>query len=556
VAQDADSYNLALAERISVSQSRLDSLLRANQAVVEHLDLAIVLRRIVETAVELVGAQYGALGVLSPDGSLEQLVQVGMTPEEVAAIGHLPRGHGLVGALTDNRRPIRLRHLTDDPRSVGMPAGHPAMDSFLGVPIQVRGAAYGNLYLTNQSSGEFSQEDEELVTALAATAGFAIDNARLFAETQRRQAWAMASAEVTAALLSTGQADPLGILASRTLTLSGADLVCVVRRRRDAERLVIETARGDRETALEGTTYAAAGSVAASVMEGRQPRLIDEADAAELPATPEREAGPTMAIPLVAAGHPQGALVVSRAPGHGRFTAVDVEMAADFAGRVSVAFQLARARDDQQRMLLLEDRGRIARDLHDNVIQQLFATGLDLQSVAGALASESLAERVNQSVDALDAAIAQIRTAIFALSSERSGRRTAVRHRIIDVVNELVRALPRTPQLEFTGPVDLVITGALADDVVAVVREALTNVIKHASAQQVSVAVTVADGVVSVEVIDDGVGIAPSDSPSGLANLRDRALSHGGTFLISAEAGGTRLNWSVPYGEPSQGDEV
>jgi signal transduction histidine kinase len=556
VAQDADSYNLALAERISVSQSRLDSLLRANQSVVEHLDLAIVLRRIVETAVELVGAQYGALGVLSPDGSLEQLVQVGMTPEEVAAIGHLPRGHGLVGALTDNRRPIRLRHLTDDPRSVGMPAGHPAMDSFLGVPIQVRGAAYGNLYLTNQSSGEFSQEDEELVTALAATAGFAIDNARLFAETQRRQAWAMASAEVTAALLSTGQADPLGILASRTLTLSGADLVCVVRRRRDAERLVIETARGDRETALEGTTYAAAGSVAASVMEGRQPRLIDEADAAELPATPEREAGPTMAIPLVAAGHPQGALVVSRAPGHGRFTAVDVEMAADFAGRVSVAFQLARARDDQQRMLLLEDRGRIARDLHDNVIQQLFATGLDLQSVAGALASESLAERVNQSVDALDAAIAQIRTAIFALSSERSGRRTAVRHRIIDVVNELVRALPRTPQLEFTGPVDLVITGALADDVVAVVREALTNVIKHASAQQVSVAVTVADGVVSVEVIDDGVGIAPSDSPSGLANLRDRALSHGGTFLISAEAGGTRLNWSVPYGEPSQGDEV
>jgi signal transduction histidine kinase len=556
VAQDADSYNLALAERISVSQSRLDSLLRANQAVVEHLDLAIVLRRIVETAVELVGAQYGALGVLSPDGSLEQLVQVGMTPEEVAAIGHLPRGHGLVGALTDNRRPIRLRHLTDDPRSVGMPAGHPAMDSFLGVPIQVRGAAYGNLYLTNQSSGEFSQEDEELVTALAATAGFAIDNARLFAETQRRQAWAMASAEVTAALLSTGQADPLGILASRTLTLSGADLVCVVRRRRDAERLVIETARGDREAALEGTTYAAAGSVAASVMEGRQPRLIDEADAAELPATPEREAGPTMAIPLVAAGHPQGALVVSRAPGHGRFTAVDVEMAADFAGRVSVAFQLARARDDQQRMLLLEDRGRIARDLHDNVIQQLFATGLDLQSVAGALASESLAERVNQSVDALDAAIAQIRTAIFALSSERSGRRTAVRHRIIDVVNELVRALPRTPQLEFTGPVDLVITGALADDVVAVVREALTNVIKHASAQQVSVAVTVADGVVSVEVIDDGVGIAPSDSPSGLANLRDRALSHGGTFLISAEAGGTRLNWSVPYGEPSQGDEV
>ncbi|HUG49412.1 MAG TPA: GAF domain-containing protein, partial [Terrimesophilobacter sp.] len=257
-----DPHNLvALEDRVTVSQGRLKSLLRANQAVAEHLDLGTVLRRIVETAVELVGAQYGALGVLAPDGRLEQLVQVGMSAEEVAAIGHLPRGLGLVGALSDDRRPIRLRHLADDPRSVGIPAGHPPMDSFLGVPVQVRGAAYGNLYLTNQDSGEFSQEDEELVTALAATAGAAIDNARLFAETQRRQAWAVASAEATAALLSSETGDPLGLLASRTLTLSGADLVCVVRRTDDPTRLVIETARGDGEETLEGTAFPAAGSL-------------------------------------------------------------------------------------------------------------------------------------------------------------------------------------------------------------------------------------------------------------------------------------------------------
>ncbi|GAB3043859.1 hypothetical protein GCM10027052_27550 [Parafrigoribacterium mesophilum] len=418
----------------------------------------------------------------------------------------------------------------------------------------MRGTSYGNLYLTNQASGEFSGEDEELVIALAATAGFAIDNARLFAETQRRQAWAMASAEVTAALLSTEEANPLALLASRTLTLSGADLVCVVRSSPDTEHLVIETACGDGEDTLEGAVFEAAGSIAASVMAGRQPRLIGDADAAELPTTPERKAGPTMAIPLVAAGHPNGALIVSRATGRGRFTAVDVEMAADFAGRVSVAFQLAKARDDQQRMLLLEDRGRIARDLHDNVIQQLFATGLDLQSVVGLLAPGALSERVSQSVDALDAAIAQIRTAIFALSSERGGRHTAARHRIIDVVNELVRALPRTPQLEFAGPVDLVVTGALADDVVAVVREGLTNVIKHASAQQVSVAVTVADGRITVEVIDDGVGIAPTENPSGLDNLRDRAFAHGGSFRATAEAVGTHLSWSVPYADTPQRD--
>jgi signal transduction histidine kinase len=552
-----DPHNfVALEDRVTVSQGRLRSLLRANQAVAEHLDLATVLRRIVETAVELVDAQYGALGVLSPDGRLEQLVQVGMSAEEVAAVGHLPRGLGLVGALSDDRRPIRLRHLADDPRSVGIPAGHPPMDSFLGVPVQVRGATYGNLYLTNQASGEFSEVDEELVTALAATAGFAIDNARLFAETQRRQAWAVASAEVTAALLSSEPGDPLGLLASRTLTLSGADLVCVVRRSDDPTRLVIETARGDGEESLEGTAFAAAGSVSESVIEGGQPRLVGEVDAADLPSTPARKTGPTMAIPFMESGRTQGALVVSRAAGRGHFAPVDVDMAADFAGRVSVALRLARARDDQQRMLLLEDRGRIARDLHDNVIQQLFATGLDLQSVVGALPTGALAERVNKSVDAMDAAITQIRTAIFALSNQRDRERPTVRHRIIDVVNELVHALPRTPQLQFAGPVDFVVTGGFADDVVAVVREALTNVIKHAAAQRVSVALTVAGGHITVEVIDDGVGVPGTGNRSGLSNMDERALSHGGIFSVSSEGGQTRLLWSVPFSEGTEKDTI
>ena len=533
----------------TLSQVRLQSLLRANQAVAEHLDLATVLRRIVETAVELVSAQYGALGVLSPDGRLEQLVQVGMSAAEVAAVGHLPRGLGLVGALLEDQHPIRLRNLADDPRSVGIPPGHPLMDSFLGVPIQVHGTTYGNLYLTNQASGQFSEEDEDLVAALAATAGFAIDHARLFAETQQRQAWAVASAEVTAALLSSEPGDPLGLLAARTLTLSDADLVCVVRRTDDPTRLVIETARGDGDDALEGTAFLAAGSVSESVIEGGQPRLIGEADAAELPLTPARKDGPTMAIPLVESGRTEGALLVSRHPGHGHFAAVNLEMAADFAGRVSVALRLARARDDRQRMLLLEDRGRIARDLHDNVIQQLFAAGLDLQSIVGALPAGALAARVNQSVDALDAAIAQIRTAIFALSSQRNSGRVTVRHRIIDVVNELVRALSRTPQLEFNGPVDLVVTGELADDVVAVVREALTNVARHASARQVSVVLTVADGDITVEVVDDGVGIAGTDNRSGLANLSERARTHGGTFSVVSDSGQTRLRWCVPLSE-------
>lgn len=534
-----------LANHVTATQGRLRALLRANQAVVEHLDLSTVLHRIVETAVELVNAQYGALGVLAPDGSLEQLIQVGMSASEVEAIGHLPKGLGLVGALTDEQHPIRLQHLAEDPRSLGFPTGHPPMDSFLGVPVRVRGEVYGNLYLTNQSSGEFSAEDEQLVTALASTAGFAIDNARLFADSQRRQLWAAASAEITAALLSSEQGDFVELLTSRTLTLANADLVCIVRPTDDVQQLVIETARSRDGTDLEGTLFSAAGSIAASVIEGGQPRLVDETEALGTAPTPGRKAGPTMAIPLVASGSTHGALVVSRSPGGGRFTSADLEMAADFAGRISVAMQLASARADQQRLLLFEDRSRIARDLHDHVIQQLFAAGLELQNVAGALEPGAIADRVSRSIDTLDATIARIRTVIFALSRTHSDNPT-LRHRIIDLANELADALPPEPQIEFTGPVDLVITDSIADDIVAVAREALTNVVKHASAEHVSLLIAVTENLVSLEIVDDGVGVSEVKRRSGLANLQQRALRRGGTFSFDSRVGQTHILWSVP----------
>ncbi|HEY5223507.1 MAG TPA: GAF domain-containing protein [Microbacteriaceae bacterium] len=540
-----------LANHVTATQGRLRALIRANQAVVEHLDLSTVLRTIVETAVELVGAQYCALAVLAPDGSLEQLVHVGMSESDVKAIGHLPVGLGLVGALTDEQRPIRLRHLAEDPRSTGFPAGHPPMDSFMGIPVRVRGEIYGNLYLTNQSSGEFTAEDEQLVTALAAAAGFAIENARLFADSQRRQAWAAASAEITAALLSSEQEDFVELLVSRTLTLANADLVCIVRLTDDVQHLVIETAHSKDGDAVQGTVFLAAGSIAASVIEGRQPRLVNDAEAIELIPTPGRIPGPTMAIPLVTSQGTDGALVVSRAPGRGHFSAVDLEMAADFAGRISVAMQLASARAGQQKMLLLEDRGRIARDLHDHVIQQLFGMGLELQSIAGALPPGAPADRIGSSIDTLDATIARIRTVIFALSRSHSDNPT-VRHRIIDLVNELAGVSSLEPQLEFSGPVDLVITDSLADDVVAVAREALTNVVKHASAQHVSLVVTAANGLVTLGTIDDGVGAPDVKRRSGLANLAERAAVRGGTFSFDSEPGRTHVLWSVPAAEASE----
>ena len=535
------------ARNVLSTQGRLRSLLKANQAIVEHLELPVVLRRIVDAAVELVGARYGALGVVAADGTLEQFINVGMTDEDLAAIGHLPRGHGLLGALIVDPRPIRLDDRADDPRSIELPSGHPPMDSFLGVPIRVRDEVFGNLYLSNHAGGRFTEEDEQLVTALAATAGIAIENARLFAETQRRQAWSAASAEINATLVSSDEANSISTLATRVLELAEADLVWVLLPTNDPTQYRVETARGMDQFTVEGTSISIAGSIVASVLEGHHPRLIDDGSMHELGLTEGRTIGPVMAVPLMADGHPQGVLYVARASGRPRFAMSDLEMAADFAGQASLAVELTAARVDRQRMVLLEERGRIARDLHDHVIQQLFATGLDLQNIAGSIGQSSVSDRIVQSVINLDAAISQIRTVIFALTLPNNDPRDTVRHWIIELANELAPGLARTPSVTFSGPVDLVVTADLADDVIAVTREALSNVVKHANAQNTSVSLAAVDGSVTLEIVDDGCGSGGSLRRSGVANLEQRALLRGGAFEFESDVTGTRIRWSAPF---------
>ena len=527
------------------TQSRLRALLRANQAVIEHLDLPVVLESIVASAVELVGAKYGALGVVSPDGGLEQFINVGMPPEEVARIGHLPEGHGLLGALIDNPHPIRVPMLSEHPLSVGFPAGHPPMTSFLGVPVRVRNEVYGNLYLTNQNSGEFSEEDEQLVTALAATAGIAIENARLFAEIRRRQAWAAASAEITAALLSTDEGDTLPILAARVLELSDADIVWVLEPTDDPARMTVSTARGLDEAIIQGMPFELAGTIAASALESRQPHQVDDGSATERMLSDSRPLGPVMAVPLLSTATAGGVLLVARLNGSPRFARGDLELAADFAGQASVAMELAAARRHRQRLAVLDDRGRIARDLHDRVIQQLFATGMELQSLAGT-ADGAVSESISRAVVDLDAAISQIRTVIFALTVSTHDPRDTVRHSIIDLANELAPHLTRMPTVSFAGPVDLVVTRELADDVVAVTREALANIVKHAGAEHSSVDLAVDDATVVLTIVDDGRGSESSGRRSGVANLEARARLRGGTFDFESDAGGTLVRWSVP----------
>ena len=531
------------AEQVLRTQGRLRSLLQANRIVVEELELEQVLRRIAEAAVSLVDAQYGALGVIAPDGHLEQFIHVGVPDDQATKIGHLPEGRGLLGAVIDERRSIRLEHLSDDPRSAGFPAHHPDMDGFLGVPIRVRDEVYGNLYLTNRVGGSFTQEDEELVTALAATAGAAIDNARLFDDSRRRQRWSAALAEVTSALLSGGSDDVLGVVADRVASVIDADLVCVVVPI-DVETLLVDTARGEGSSELSGLRYPAAGSLVGAALESGHVAVSSDGEGIG-PVDGRPAWGPTVAIPLVAFARPLGALTISRAVDGRRFTTAELEMAADFATQASVAIELARGRADRQRLELVEDRNRIARDLHDHVIQRLFGSGMSLQAIAST-APESTRSAIGEQVDAIDAAIAEIRTAVYALTA-RPEASPALRHRVLDVVAEATPGLASAPRLTFGGPVDLLVDGALADDVVAVVREGLSNVARHAAARTADVSIVVDEHQVAVTIDDDGRGMAhASRRSSGTANLRARAEQHGGELtVLGREAGGTRLTWTV-----------
>ncbi|GAA2073907.1 GAF domain-containing sensor histidine kinase [Microbacterium hatanonis] len=529
--------------------TQLRALLRANRAIVEDIDLPAVLRRVVESAVELVDAEYGALGVIGSDGSINQFIHVGMEVKTADAIGHPPAGHGLLGAVIAAADPIRLRHSADDPRAIGFPASHPPMGSFLGVPIRVRDRVFGNLYLTNARAGHFTSNDEHLTTSLAATAGVAIENAHLFAETQLRQRWAQAAAETTAAILSSETDDVIGLVATRILDLAEADLVGIVFPTDDPDMLRIGVARGVGADAFEGQLVPARGSISASVIEGRQPRLLDSFPVTRSGGVPTA-GGPALAVPLIAAARTLGVLVVTREVGRTSFTVADIGMVSDFADYVSVAMELSAARAAQQRMVLLEDRGRIARDLHDHVIQELFATGLDLHQTAGSLPSGPAVARIARAVDNLDLSISHIRTVIFALNA-REEETVSVRHRILDLAHELAPLLARTPNISFAGPVDLLITGHLADDVLAVAREALTNIARHAHANSTILQLTAADGQILLEVRDDGHGFTDKGRRSGLANLEQRAENRSGTFTVISVPGDTRVRWMVPFSQPA-----
>lgn len=545
----------------ALAQRRLRDLLDANASIVERLDLEVVLRRIVEAAMRLVDAPYGALGVIARNGGIERFIHVGMDAATVERIGHPPAGHGLLGAVITEHAPIRVPHLAEDSRSTGVPEHHPPMDAFLGVPVRVGDHVYGNLYLTSGDRGPFSEEDERLVVALAATAGIAIENAHLYDLAKTREIWSETTADVMAAMLEVSDESVLEVIAERVGALIDVDLV-VIAVPHGEDDLRVTTVHGAGAAALRGGVFPAAGTLAARALATQRAASVvgdadaeGGADADQAPVDWQPGSGPTVAIPLYSGSEPLGVLTLSRRLGASAFTDADLDLAFAFAGQASVAIEVVRAREDRRRLETNRDRARIARDLHDHVIQRLFGAGLSLQAVSGTVDAAASTVLETQ-IDSIDAAIKDIRTVVFALGAGERGSQKRTRDRLLDTVSEVSTGLSSTPRITFSGPLDSLIEAPLADELVAVLRECLTNTVKHAQAHHVEVAVEVADGVVVLTVIDDGRGIPGGTRLSGLANVTERARLRGGLCTITAESPtGTRIDWTAPVGGSGQSGE-
>jgi signal transduction histidine kinase len=544
------------ADEIRITHQRLRGLVAANRMIIGDLSLETLLQSIVQAACDLVDARYGALGVIAPGGdSLQSFITVGIDEQTAAEIGELPKGKGLLGALIEDPRPIRLARIDDDPRSAGLPPNHPPMTSFLGVPIAIRDEVFGNLYLTESARGQFSGDDEEVVLSLAATAGVAIENARLFEQAERRQRWLQASMEVTTQLLSADGDEPLQLIAREARAISDADIVTVVLPMPGRDTLMVEVVASREPTELAGYQFEPENTLSSQAIATGLPVMINDAThqhQVPMHLSTAIEAGAVMAVPLSTSNGVRGALVVGRVFGADPFDAEDLDMATTFANHAAVALELADARSSEQRIVVLEDRDRIARDLHDHVIQRLFAAGLSLDGMLGGLPDEER-RRISGVVDDIDETIKQIRTSIFELRGHLGPATGSVRTQLLGVIAEVRPLLPAEPQIEFAGPVDSVIPEAVVEDVFAVLREALTNIARHAEATAVHIRLTASANEAHLEIADDGVGLGTTTRRSGLANLRQRAELRGGSLTIESLADpppeprpGTRLHWTVP----------
>ncbi|SUA43606.1 sensor histidine kinase [Nocardia africana] len=539
-------------EDVIDARDQMDGLVEAMLAVTATLNLDDTLRTIVHAAMSLVGARYGAVGVVGPDGDLARFIHEGIDAETVTRIGHLPRGRGVLRVTLDDPKPLRLNDLGRHPESVGVPPQHPPMHSFLGVPLRIRGENFGSLYLTEKTGGHsFTADDEVLVSALASAAGIAVDNARLFGSAERRQRWIAATSDLTTEFL--GAADPETVLChvvdrARELTESERAWVAV---NPDPDVPIDEVtelhiAQSSGPNARLDRRIPVAGAIA-RVFRGSTSAAYPRIDTDDSSLFGE---GPVLLLPLHTGATALGVLVCGRPPGDPPYPGEVAALCEGFTEHAALALDQARMQQRVRELDVFADRDRIARDLHDHVIQRVFAIGLSLQGAIGYSHRADVRRRLSDAVDELQQVITDIRGSIYELHADTG--LTRLRQRIADIIRRHAEPAGLHVATHFTGPLDAV-PAELADHAEAVVAEAVSNAVRHAEADTVALDITV-DDVLTITVEDNGIGI-PTDADltvSGLSNLAHRACDAGGSFdrgpaeSPGPHGPGTRLTWTAP----------
>ena len=545
---------LTRVDHVVDDEARWKLLLNAFVTMAADLSLDGVLHRIVEVAGRLVGARYAALGVFSegPERRIRTFVHTGRPEGTADRIGDDPRtGRGLLGFIIDRPEPVRLHDIAEDPASYGLPGESPPMSSFLGVPVRIRDKMFGNLYLTEKEGGEdFTEQEQEIVVALAAAAGVAIENARLYEEAARRERWLAATAEIARLLATeTSGSEALQVVADRGRELAGADISWVVAGD-GPDNLSLRVVSGG-EGLEELTVRRLDGSLSAEVARTATPVVVE--NVAEDPrfVRPSTSGwpvlGPAIFVPLGNSSGTEGVLVLAwkHANAEG-FYEVDAGLPAAFAEQAALALQVAKHREDQQRLAVFEDRDRIGRDLHDLVIQRLFAVGLGLQGLSQGIDNPAVAQRLEAAVDDLDTTIRDIRMTIFELGSMEDS--ADIQSEVSRMVERASRTLGFAPMLRFDGPVRTAVSSEIAPHLLAVLGEALSNVARHAHATSMSVRVS-AGREICLVIVDDGRGMSGDSVESGLGNMRERAEKLGGSCSVTSAPGqGTTVRWMIPAG--------
>ncbi|WP_327366046.1 sensor histidine kinase [Streptomyces sp. NBC_01217] len=546
------------------TRDRVHSLLEAVLSVGRELDLEQALHSIVEAAAALVDAEYAALGVIGPDGKrLSAFHTVGVSDEQIARIGPYPEGHGILGELIRHPEPLRLTKLSENSASYGFPAHHPPMNTFLGVPIRVRDHVFGNLYLTEKRGGQqFDEDDEAVLATLAVAAGVAIDNARLYEESRLRERWLQVNAEITHTLMSgTDQGGVLRLIAERAREITGSALSVVAMPVSGTDTLAVELAIGQEAEALRGMVLPVEGTLVGQAF--RQGTWVSSPDVSQdermsvgLPRS--GGLGPAVAVPVGSGDdRVRGVVLLVREAGRPEFSEKETQPLQVFAAQAAVAMELAERRQDAEQIALLEDRDRIARDLHDLAIQRLFATGMTLQSAGRRIQDERASERVLRAVDDLDETIKIIRSTIFGLRYRDDTVSSGLRARVVRTAGDAAPVLGFAPSVRMEGLLDTHVPRETADHVLAVLSESLTNIARHARADRADLALETDGKEVRLTVTDNGVGIAPGGRRSGLGNMAERARELGGDMELSSPEGrGTRIVWHAPVGQGTDASDA